>query len=1636
MIGIIKGNILDADGVPINPGKPVTITGKRSDGGDDITLVTENDGTWTFDISSTEIGECMITFMYGGLQVGQYGVWFVDDVNLQVLPYSSKTTHQGRGALVAWAVTDVEGNGIPNAPLTIYDNGTDPAPIAVVTTDEFGIAELSVPATNGQGEETVGFRRFHGTIGKQMSSHAVEWITTDDQIAYVFDDVKYTAEVEAGGSAVISARLLDQNNVMVDAPTFGVFNKNTLEVTTGGAYMTADGLIVSTPADQGQGVSTLYLYSENARHEMTVEWQDQLSEAVASIELVAPDAVVFPTGDDGTVMHGTALNAAGDPVTIRNEVKFDTKSDGVNDGFGLVLADASFAILMQAFTATTKTREIALNGTTLFNKEYEYRNGLTIAKCEYGNDEIPTGADGFVAFAITDGDGEIVHGAAVTYTKSNGQRYYTNSPLDGNGLLEIPVSQDGNEGRTYEEVRATIGDVTAVSGAYWRPSNISVGTTLQDIVFPTSSKDDEVIRIMGTLNDQNGVGVSNVKLGMFNVSTLGYEEFGLDGAIQLDGSFEFDYGPLGVGEHELILATNAAVERRDTVWTSSIPAFDTLVAESYGTDISEPGATDMLPVAAIDVDGKGVPGVPVTLYKSDVNSTQGEEITTVTTDEFGVAEFILTPPITDSTVDGTEYYLAKVRDKTVRTQIYRHPTRPAAGGFVNVAFPSVAPVGSRLLVSADLVGTDGEPALVGGTFTVWSKTSRQHIHAWNNTYGNTVTLSIAPLPEGSHTLVLGLGGSTAWHEFEVNVSSAVSETLPASIVIDPLSPTIGGVGQDVPIIGRALDGAGDPYIPNSAIQIQARDEAKSYYGYAHIEADGTFTILYELQALGDTSLFIEESNVETSLGNWALTARDDLTLSVSESTTERPAHGDPATIIGRVVDSTGDPVEGAWLEYTDSYDVLGSGATDVNGYLVSEVPFRHKYASFDFQAKMGDLTSGVDVSLAWAPEDEFSASQFVGVLIPENADVAKPFSVRGQVLDSEGNPYVGSTVYLTDKLSGRDIDIFVGTDGNFSADIILFEEGVHELILGTNGAIHEGQIECTLTIPDVDAATFLPYTTTEAATGSNTYIAVQVTNLGVEVADAPVTVYVQGEEDSMAIGYTDARGYISFDLDTSAMTGTVTFDVNVGTTVLGSTVVTYTDNKLASSFDSLMSMSPTDFESPAVIEAVVVDQDGLEIIQPEVSVYDLTNLQPVVVTNTSHRGDRTMFTVPAGTEEQVIDLMVYTDNARSVVTVDWNLVEERLPKGVTLSEIPANTDLDVPVMVTCDLLDDGEIQYVPNRPMVIKLVDEVGTEHFSDVGPNGEFYFSLLENSYANRTYEMFYQDISLSTFSIEWGVRQPSTYLDVMVNEDQPTIGIIGSPITITGKTLDQYGDPMGDQPVRCYVDGAVHGDDVTSDAEGNWSMEFSEPTEGDITYTFRWLAGRVDPTHTVTWTVNPPVYSGVRVVSGAVGATVNETVQIEIETIDQYDNVIGAQEFTWDDGSGPVTVTSDANGLYTLDVTATEEGPVTYTFIGVGDTATHLITWEAVGPILTTIEVVSGAAVGTVGENVDVKIVTKDQFGDPIANQSIVWDDGGIPNPATNSNELGEITYQFTRGAPEVVTYTFSGAGDVSAQHVITWS
>lgn len=360
--------------------------------------------------------------------------------------------------------------------------------------------------------------------------------------------------------------------------------------------------------------------------------------------------------------------------------------------------------------------------------------------------------------------------------------------------------------------------------------------------------------------------------------------------------------------------------------------------------------------------------------------------------------------------------------------------------------------------------------------------------------------------------------------------------------------------------GKVTDLNGDP-VANAIVKIYDEDgnelaqtktdENGSYI--LEVEEEGTHELVATIPGFGD-----KESVVITE--DWDDNQRIDMTLEPM------------LTAQGEVKNEDGSPASNVDIELTDEDgNVIYSGKTDENGYYQFPLEENLTYTAF---ATDGTL----------AGSETFTTDAGYDPLEDTDIVLGPIYTVKGLVLDEDGNPVSNALVKIYDE-DGNEV-AQVWTDENGEYTIPIYEDGSYQVVatIPGYGDIEQVTIDENWNNDNVLEMTLEPMLTAQGVV--KTEDGSPAGNVDIELKDENGNVIYSGK--------TDENGYYQFPLeDDQTYTALATDGMLSGKEV-------FTTN------DSYNSLEDKDIvlASGTFVEGIVLDEDGNPVSGATVNLYD------------------------------------------------------------------------------------------------------------------------------------------------------------------------------------------------------------------------------------------------------------------------------------------------------------------------------------------------------------------------------------------------------------------------------------------------
>ncbi|BAW98229.1 putative hemagglutinin/hemolysin-related protein [Vibrio phage pTD1] len=840
----------------------------------------------------------------------------------------------------------------------------------------------------------------------------------------------------------------------------------------------------------------------------------------------------------------------------------------------------------------------------------------------------------------------------------------------------------------------------------------------------------------------------------------------------------------------------------------------------------------------------------------------------------------------------------------------------------------------------------------------------------------------------------------------------------SEIRMDDGLPTSGVVGDPLLLSGLTLDQLGDAF-PNVALKLFTNDDA----GQDLTSSDqGVFQWLTNEDTVGEFVYRFEDAEGTVSAEHrvmWARVPRLN-TLSM-DSTYPTPIWTDETIdIAGRATDQYGDPyvVGEATLTRPDGTEIT-SALTETGYNFAGEAYIATDSLNQSYTVTVEDKSVGL--SLTWKEKTPPVFNTFS--LSPILVSIGEDYVATGEFATDHGMDMTGEVIKVTDD-SGVEHDAVCDVDGAFSVTLTAAQSGAHK-ITATSLTYPDQTIEADLSVREasrpVEIDVIDEYETSNTFEGKTAIITGGILDQFNAYMETEVTATLDGQP----VANTSADP-LKFEFQVSSdvvatKTLTITSGVLSRDVVIKWAEIVYDITAVKFSPESVLQGTPFNFQG------TLVSPGGGDVSGKEVELI-LSSDQSVLTTVTTEPDGTFAGSYTTNTPGTFSSSLRYGKVVKGPYTTV--IVEKMVPTtvsgaGTTPITHYTNTDLSFSILVR-DQRNNNMVD------VEVVMTDELGNE--------------------LGRTNTIFN---GRATFNVQHAVAETKTYTFTSGEaSDSNQVTFVGKDVATQINQIDPIdNDVDAGQPIAVKVellngkDAIITGVTPTYSYTGAGTVEqtgttfvVTEATDGVETLTIE--SGDASLDVALTWAVAPPKFSSMELVNPPSTATVGEKLVLTLRTLDQYGDPIGGESVAVQYGDGDPSIrNSNSSGELILNIDGTEPGDVTYKFSrGTIPAIEHTVTWEAavVEPVYSAIVVLSGETEGIVGQDVPVVVATVDQNGDPMPNQTIVWDNGGIPFPVTSSGPDGTKQFTMSVNSAGSVTYRFGdGSSNVTkATHTINWT
>ncbi|MBG0639189.1 Ig-like domain-containing protein [Enterobacter asburiae] len=853
----VKAIVTDANG---NPVKDAVVTFTATNGAVITTesATTDANGIATTTLSNTKAGVSAVTAKVNGNSqsvdttfVADSSTATISSGNLTVTTDNAKADGTATDAVKA-IVTDANGNLVSGVAVTFTATNGATITTASATTDADGIATTTLTNTkSGVSKVTATVNGASQTVDTTFVADSGTATLADGSLTVTTDNAK------ANGTATdaVKAIVTDANSNLVKDATLTFTATNGATITTASATTDADGIATTTLTNTKSGVAKVTATVNGASQTVDTTFVADSSTATitdgnltvttdnAKANGSATDAVkAIVTDANGNLVSGVAVTFTATNGATITTASATTDADGVatttltNTKAGIAKVTAT----VNGNSQTVDTTFVADSSTATISS-----GNLTVTT---DNAKANGSATDAVKAIVTDANGNLVSGVAVTFTATNGATIVTES---------VTTDADGIATTTLTNTKSGVAKVTAtVNGA-----SQTVDTTfVADSSTATISDGNLTVttdnaKANGTATDAVKAIVTDANGNLVKDATVAFTA--TNGATITTASATTDAN--GVATTTLTNTKAGTTSVTATVNGNSKSVDTTFVADSSTATISDGNLTvttdnavandsDTNAVKAIVTDANGNKLKDATVTFTATNSAK---ITTAsaTTDADGVATTTL-----KNTKSGVSAVTATVNgtSKSVDTTfVADSSTATIATGNLTVTTDNAKADGTATdAVQAKV--TDANGNLVPGVVVAFSVTTGATVvtaSATTDAYGLAKT-NLTSEKSGAYTVTatLGTASQTATVNFKADATTAVT-TLTSDVT------TQAADGESVIALTATVKDAKGNLVPNENVVFTTTGAATL--------GDATVTKTVATDASGQAKLNVTDATVET-----------------------------------------------------------------------------------------------------------------------------------------------------------------------------------------------------------------------------------------------------------------------------------------------------------------------------------------------------------------------------------------------------------------------------------------------------------------------------------------------------------------------------------------------------------------------------------------------------------------------------------------------------------------------------------------------------------------------------------------------------------------------------------------------------
>lgn len=490
---------------------------KRDDGGDDVTVTPDADGSWSAELVSEVKTTVTFSFVVGDEEKASLSIPFVDVERFEDVNYSVLTTEVGRSAEIhAAPIENWWHKPVPHNSVRFYYVDTGEL-IGKVFTNKYGIASIEVPAESEEKTRSVEAR-----CGSHKKTFTIEWKAKGQSPRIFIEDLRVTDKVEDIKVGRLSCVVVNEHGESLPDMKVGVYDLDRVtDVTDGNFESIGDTHFVAWDDPNWGTVKSprhLMVYCGDFHQEIEVIDGDYVNVVPTKANLVSDFSAAIAYGHP--TMAEVGFNDAGDDFEIHGFQfgRFESSDSQDRDTFDMRPKGTSIFPL-ETYWGRDRTYTVKNRDQT---ELLEFPVKFAIIRDFFMLCPVTTALKNTaftVPYYVEGTDGKPMAGVKVTLKEVGlGKDFSLEGMTDDRGFayLEIPYV----EGESQRKFRARCGlkdidvDLTWDDGTGLHPTTFSelqheeIGDALIHDTY-VQDKDvqqvgDRYIEIRATLLDQNG----------------------------------------------------------------------------------------------------------------------------------------------------------------------------------------------------------------------------------------------------------------------------------------------------------------------------------------------------------------------------------------------------------------------------------------------------------------------------------------------------------------------------------------------------------------------------------------------------------------------------------------------------------------------------------------------------------------------------------------------------------------------------------------------------------------------------------------------------------------------------------------------------------------------------------------------------------------------------------------------------------------------------------------------------------------------------------------------------------------------------------------------------------------------------